>query len=413
MGVVAPGAPDVPALLRLLQGGPSPIRHLPEHEALGFQCQIGGIAQAPAEAFGAYYDYLGLDKAGDFLLLAMAAGLEAWQSAGLPLPHPDSPADFDTGILIGSGFGGFDAVAARVVPLTDQKRIPRLGGNAAALNMLSSPSALLSAVLGTANWHSGNSNACCTGTDAAVEGYWRIRSGRAKRMLVGSTEGYSPYIWAQFDAVRAANSKYNDRAQEASRPMSASARGFVPSSGAGVLLLESLDSALERGAPILAEVLGGQANAGGQRQGGSMTFPNPEGVRRCIRETLECAGVEPSDIGLISGHLTATKADPLEVASWREAFTRHFPAINAPKSIFGHALGGAGAVELVACALQLRHRFLHASRHCEDVHPDIASIIPAESIPHASRPAPELHTLIKASFGFGDVNACLVMRAWE
>ena len=111
----------------------------------------------------------------------------------------------------------------------------------------------------------------------------RIRQGQAKRMLAGGTEEPSVYIWAGFDAMRVLSRNFNHEPERASRPMSASAAGFVPGSGAGLLLLENLDSARERGARIYAEVIGGAVNCGGHRMGGSITAPNPTGVQRLER----------------------------------------------------------------------------------------------------------------------------------
>jgi 3-oxoacyl-(acyl-carrier-protein) synthase len=233
-------------------------------------------------------------------------------------------------------------------------------------------------------------------------------------MLAGGAEGASPYIWAGFDAMRVLCRSHNDAPERASRPMSASAGGFVAASGSGVLLLESLDSALARGAPIRAELAGGAVNCGGHRGGGSMTAPNPDGVRRCIRAALADAGVAPSEVGAINGHLTATGADPKEVASWAAALDARpgtLPPITSTKSMIGHALGAAGAIESVACVLMLQGGFVHPSINCEDVHPEIA--LHADSIPHQMLEAPGLDVVVKAGFGFGDVNICLVFRKWH
>ena len=116
--------------------------------------------------------------------------------------------------------------------------------------------------------------------------------------------------------MRVLSRKFNDRPEQASRPMSATAGGFVPGSGAGALVLEDLDFALARGAKIYAEVLGGASNSGGQRGGGSMTAANSDGVIRCIEEAIDISGIHPNDIDLISGHLTATMADRQEIQNW-------------------------------------------------------------------------------------------------
>jgi 3-oxoacyl-(acyl-carrier-protein) synthase len=316
--------------------------------------------------------------------------------------------------VLGTGIGGMDTIAERVVPLVNEKKSKRLGSTAVEQVMASGISARVSGILALGNQVTTNSSACATGVEAVAEGTWRIRAGRAERMLCGGAEVPSPYIWAGFDAMRVLCRKFNDQPEKASRPMSASAGGFIPGCGAGVLVLESLDSALARGARIRAEVLGVATNCGGHRGGGSMTAPNPTGVQRCIQAALADAALEPARIDAISGHLTATGADPKEVASWSRALGRgpvDFPVITSTKSLIGHALGAAGAIESVAAVLMLEGGYVHASRNCEDVHPEIAPF--SASIPHETRALPGLSVMMKAGFGFGDVNAALVLRKWR
>ncbi|KPA12092.1 beta-ketoacyl-ACP synthase, partial [Candidatus Magnetomorum sp. HK-1] len=233
-------------------------------------------------------------------------------------------------------------------------------------------------------------------------------------MLAGGVEGSSPYIWAGFDSMRVLSTKFNDRPTEGSRPMSASACGFVPGSGAGVLLLENLDTALERGARIYAEIIGAQTNCGGQRAGGSMTAPNPHGVQRCIRQAIFDAGISPDDIDAINGHLTATYADPYEIKNWSEALERgpdNFPYINSTKSMIGHCLGATGAIETIAAVLEMEGRFLHPSLNCEDIHPDIEPFV--DKVVQKLKENIDLNIIAKASFGFGDVNSCLIIKKWN
>ena len=145
-----------------------------------------------------------------------------------------------------------------------------------------------------------------------------------------------------------------------------------------------------------------------------MTAPNPTSVRRCIRQAVEGAGIEPDEIDAINGHLTATRADPSEVESWAaalESTPESLPLICSTKSMIGHGLGAAGAMESVACILMLRSGFVHLSINCEDVHPEIEAY--AASIPHAVAETPDLRTIIKAGFGFGDVNVAVVFRKWS
>ena len=205
-------------------------------------------------------------------------------------------------------------------------------------------------------------------------------------MLAGSTNDHGPYIWGGFDAMKVITYKHNECPEKGSRPMSASASGFVPGSGAGALVLESLDSALDRDANIYAEVLGGAVNSGGQRGEGTMTAPNPVAVQRCIRQAVVNSGINATEIDAIDGHLTATSKDFLEINNWVKALQRrgkNFPYINALKSMTGHCLSAAGAIECVASVLELSQNFLYPSINCEDIHPDIAAVIDVQKIPPA------------------------------
>ncbi len=214
--------------------------------------------------------------------------------------------------------------------------------------------------------------------------------------------------------MRVLDKNHNHEPEKASRPMSRTAAGFVPGSGAGLLMLESLESAQERGARIYAEILGTAVNSGGHRGGGSMTAPNPQGVQECIALAVRQAGISPSEIDAINGHLTGTFADPMELANWSAALERppaDFPLINSTKSLIGHGLGAAGGMELVACVLQLRGGFVHASRNCEDLHD---KLLPYErSVVRETVSPARLEILAKASFGFGDVNGCVILRKWS
>eukprot|EP01089_Gocevia_fonbrunei_P015298 TRINITY_DN4432_c0_g1_i1.p2 TRINITY_DN4432_c0_g1~~TRINITY_DN4432_c0_g1_i1.p2 ORF type:complete len:250 (-),score=48.43 TRINITY_DN4432_c0_g1_i1:2022-2771(-) len=246
-------------------------------------------------------------------------------------------------------------------------------------------------------------------------GMERIRAGKAERMLVGSCNDSGPYIWGGFDAMRILPSSYNDNPHEASRPMSASASGFVPGSGAGAMVLESLDSALKRGSRIYAEVLGGAINSGGQRGVGSMTAPNSQAVQRCILEALKDAGVEKSEVDVINGHLTATSKDAEEIRNWSKALGRtakDFPYINATKGLVGHCLAASGSVECVASLLQYREGLVFGNRNCQDLHPEILELVDASRIPMKTTSyKPKI--VAKASFGFGDVNACVIFNDYK
>ncbi len=195
--------------------------------------------------------------------------------------------------------------------------------------------------------------------------------------------------------------------------MSISASGFVPGSGAGALLLEDYDSAVERGDKIYAEVLGGEINSGGQRGEGSMTAANNEAVQRCIKAAIKNSHITANDIDAINGHLTATTRDAVEIENWANALERgsvNFPFINSLKGMTGHCLSASGSIECVAAVLQLEKGFIFGNVNCEDLHPEIESIVDKEKIPRETCDR-QPKVVAKASFGFGDVNAVVIFSS--
>ena len=415
LGVIAPNANSVGDFNNALRKGVSGIRFIPELEESGFGCCVAGAPQGVDELAQAAFDEEELLVMNASQRYASLASFEAWRDAGLTRREPgDDTVDWDTGAVLGTGIGGMDVIAERIVPMVNAKKVRRLGSTCVEQVMASGISARISGQLALGNQVTTNSSACSTGSEAISIGFERIQRGQAERMLCGGAEAANRYIWSGFDAMRVLSRKFNDEPEKASRPLSASAGGFVPGSGAGVVLLESLESARERGAKIHAEVLGVGVNCGGHRSGGSMTAPNPDGVRRCIALSLAAAGIKGGQVDAINGHLTATGADPREVESWSAALGRgpgDLPPLTATKSLIGHGLGAAGGLEAVASVLMVRDGYLHPCINCEDVHPEIEPF--ADSIPHEAREMDDLKVMVKASFGFGDVNACVVFGKWS
>ena len=415
LGVVSSIGNTMDEFTASLRAGTSGARVHPAMVEDRFGCHVAAVPEGVDELAERYFEEEMLLAMNSGHRMASIASVDAWTDAGLERPaSDDDEVSWDTGAIIGTGVGGLDTTGGKIVPLTDAGKVRRIGSTGVEQVMASGVSARVSGILALGNQVTTNSSACSTGTEAVIMGLDRIRAGRAERMLCGGVEGESHYSWAGFDAMRVLSRKFNDSPQEASRPMSGSAAGFVPGAGAGILLLESLDSALERGARIHAEVLGGDINCGGHRMGGSMTAPNPTSVQRCIRGALSDAGIGPERIDAISGHLTATGADPSEVRSWAAALgcsPADLPPITSTKSLIGHTLGAAGAIESIAAIAMIEGGFVHPSINCEDVHPEIEPF--RGSIPHQIRELPELKTIIKSGFGFGDVNACLVLARYQ
>ena len=410
MGVVSPNGIGLENFEQALRVGRSGIQHIPRLADLRFGCQIGGIPQDFKIFCEDYFDSNQQSFMSDIVQYASVAAMDAWRDAGLKIPENGHP-DWDTGAILGSGISDMEIVGSEVVPKVNAGKVRRLGTRVVERVMGSGASARIAGILGLGNHVTSNSAACSTGTEALVEATWKIRMGLARRMVAGGAEGASPYTWSGFDSMRVLSRKFNDRPESGSRPMSETACGFVPGAGAGVLVLEDLEFALERGARIYGEILGAAANCGGHRGGGSMTAPNPEGVQRCIKGAVADAGIRPEKIDAINGHLTATYADPGEMSNWAAALgsrPRNLPWMHATKSMIGHCLGAAGAIETIAALLELQKGFIHPSINCEDVHPEIKAY--EGRIVHEYIDYPELRIMAKASFGFGDVNSCLILK---
>ncbi len=412
LGVVAPNGVGLAQFEEAIKKGQSGIQFYPQLKELGFSCCIGGIPEISEEKKRQYFSELQLkDFKSSGILYGCIAGIDAWKDADLEIK--DQP-DYDSGSIFGAGTSGVEKFREAIYKL-DDKKVRRLGSTVVAQTMASGVSAYLGGMIGLGNQVTTNSSACTTGTEAILMGYDRIKAGKAKRMLVGSCSDDGAYVWGGFDAMRVLSYKHNESPEKGSRPMSASASGFVPGSGAGALVLESLESALARKAFIYAEVLGGEVNSGGQRNGGTMTAPNSEAVQECIKRAIANAEIKGSEVDAINGHLTATIKDATEIENWRSALgceRETFPFINSLKSMVGHCLSAGGAIESVASILQIKGGYIFPNINCEDINEDIAALISKDKIPQHLR-AQNIKILAKASFGFGDVNGCIIFKKYE
>ncbi len=413
LGVVSPNGVGVPDFLHALQMGKSGIKFIPEYETLKYNCQVAG---EPNFEWNELKNYLpevtfhGLKSIG--VGYAIKATLDAWMDAGNETNTKETR--WETGCIFGSSVADTNVIK-KVIALVDNKEAKKLGSRIVEQVMNSGVSAYISGRLALGNKVITNSAACATGTQAILMGYEYIKHGMAKRMVVGSSECTDAYIFGAFDSMRVLSRKFNDQPERASRPMSISAGGFVPGSGAGAMILEDMDFALQRNAKIYAEISGGANNSGGQRNGGTMTAANAEGVIRCITDAIEDAKIQPESLDLISGHLTATVADKFEIENWCTALKRsgrNFPITNSLKSMIGHCLSAAGSIESVAVVLQIAHQFVHPNINLEDPNPEIIQMVDAENLP-TSMIKKEINIAAKANFGFGDVNTCLIFSKFN
>ena len=340
-----------------------------------------------------------------FSLLAVAASKMAVEEAGLTVD--ESIAD-DVGVVLGTGIGGalVEGQQAHLLLLNKGVRrvpplfIPNMMPNAAAHHV--------GVAFGIRGYTSTVIAACASGTQAIGEGARAIREGLAKVVLAGGTEStVCELALAGMCAMRALSTR-NDEPEKASRPFDAQRDGFVCSEGCAILVLEDLDYALARGAPIAAEVLG----YGVTTDAYHVSAPDPEGRGSALamRRAIEDAGLNPEDIQYINAHATATPiGDPAEVVAIKSVMGDHAYDIpvNATKSMIGHLLGAAGAVETVATVMTIKEGIVHPTINRDTPDPECD----LDCVPNVARKV-KVDIALKNSFGFGGQNACLVLARY-
>ena len=414
IGVVCPIGINLAQFESSIKQGNSGIVIINELEELGLSCNIGGLVEISDKS--EHLQNLKIFNASRSLRLCFDATLEAIGIASLQkIYNNEKKTDYDTGIILGS-LGGQTDILETIFNKVNNGSFKKTRESIAEQGMFSGVSSVIAGLFGLGNCAITSSTACASSTDAIVSGYHKIKSGRAKRIISGGYDIYNKYTWAIFDILKIITPNFNNNPQKGSCPMSDCASGFVPGEGAGILILEDLDTAINRGAKILGEIVGVHSNSGGQRNGGTMSAPNPEGIIKCIQDCIAMSNVNYNDIELISGHLTSTMADVIEIQSWSKALNRtgkDFPYINALKSMTGHTIGAAGAIETIAGLLQMNGSFVHPTINCDEIHPKISDIIDESRIPRKTIKDININCFAKASFGFGDVNSCLIIKKFN
>ncbi len=343
-----------------------------------------------------------------YIQFGLVAAREALDQAGLP-PRLDGRLAERTGVLLGSGLGGVGTIVENL--LTFAARGPdRLSPFFIPMGIANVGSGQIAISFGPLGPNFATVSACATGGHAIGEAWETIRRGDADVMLAGGSEAgiFEPLVGA-FCAMRALSTR-NDDPPAASRPFDRDRDGFVMGEGAGVLVLEALEHAEARGAEPLAELVGYGATADASH----ITLPAPGGVGavRAARRALEKAGLPPDAVDHVNAHATSTpEGDPAELQAIRTIFGDHAPkvAVTANKSMLGHTLGAAGAIEAIATICTLRTGIVPPTLNLAD--PDEAGagldLVAGRSVERPVRVA------ISNSFGFGGQNTALVFRRWE
>lgn len=342
-----------------------------------------------------------------FIQYALVAADEALRSAGLgglgPVPYPE-----DTGIVVGTGIGGIGTILDTAKLAADRGTgrvspffIPGVIANLAAGH--------LAMRTGATGPNYATVSACATSNHAIGDAFHIIRRGEARMMIAGGAEAaVNQLSFAGYAAARALATQY-DSPETASRPFDARRSGFVHAEGAGILILESLESARERGVPILAEVLG----LGMSSDAHHITAPPEDGAgaARAMRRALQCAGLQPEDVDYINAHGTATPlGDIAETRAIRAVFGAHADRlpVSSTKSMLGHALGATAAIEAVLTILAMQNGMIPPTINLTDPDPECD----LDYVPNQARPG-EVRIAISNSFGFGGANTSLVLKRWD
>ena len=403
LGVISPLGLDVDTLWSNLVAGRSGIRPITLFDASDLEVRFAG------EAHG--FDPLNYMSAKEarrvdrFTQFAIAALAQVLAQSGLVVDEHNAD---QVGAIVGAGIGGISTYTRDLDMLREK------GPRHVSPFLLTTISADVPAVqialrTGARGPNLGLSSACATGADAIGQAYNLIRLGQARAMFAGGFEaGINLISLAALQRMRAL-SRRNDDPAGASRPFDADRDGFVVSEGGALLLLEDLDFCLARGAEPLAELVGYAATS----DAAHITAPDPEGwgSARCIRLALQRAGLAPEQVSYVNAHATGTPlGDPAETQALKHALGAHAyrVPISATKSMTGHLMGGAGALEAVICVQALRSGLIPPTINLD--RPDPACDL--DYVPHQARPA-DLDVVLSNSFGFGGHNAALVFRAYR
>lgn len=385
-----------------LLAGKSGVARITHFDASAHSCQIA----AEVKNFDPlnFVEKKELKKMGRFIYFALAASDEAMKASGLKVTAEIAER---VGVHIGSGIGGFDVIEREHRALLEggPRKISPFFIPAAIVNLAAGH---VSMRLGAKGPNEATATACTTSAHSIGDSYKIIQRGDAEVMIAGGSEAaITPMGVGGFAAMRALSTR-NDDPEKASRPWDTERDGFVCGEGAGILILEDLEFAKRRGAPILAEIVG--YGMSGDAYHITQPAPEHEGAYRVMKNALHDAQLQPKDIGYVNAHGTSTPiGDVLEAHAIRNFFHEHKVPVSSTKSMTGHLLGGAGGLEAGISILALRDQILPPTTNLANQDPDT---IPMDFIPNHPRKATVDYALSN-SFGFGGTNGALIFKRWS
>lgn len=403
MGVVSCFGNDVNKFYAELLAGKSGAKKIS-----GFPCEdLPTQIAATVEDFdpSEYLEKKQARRVDKFISYAVVAGKKALEWAKLDAAGLAKLNKGKCGIIIGSGMGGMSVFVDGTLNL-EQKGWRKVTPFFVPFILTNMAGGILSMDLGFMGPNYSISTACATANNSIIAAADHIRKGDADLMICGGSEAAVIRMGVAGFCACKALSERNDAPEKASRPWDQARDGFLMGEGAGVLVLESLDHALARGAPIIAEYLGGGVSCDAHH----MTEPRSdgEGVALCIHSALNDAGVKPEDVNYINAHATSTPVgDMAEVNALKKVFSHPEKIVmNATKSMTGHSLGAAGGIEAIATLKAITDGVVHPTINLENPEPGINFILPTQAMKH------QVKVAISNSFGFGGHNATIVFAPY-
>lgn len=402
MGVITSLGTDLDTFWNSLLAGKSGVSLIEAFDTTDYPTKIA------AEVKGFNPEEFGIDKKESrkmdrFVQFALAASLKAIDDSGLRIgENVDSER---IGVSVGSGIGGLGTWEDQHTILME-KGPRRVSPFFIPMMIANMASGQISIATGAKGPNTTAVTACATGTHSIGDSYKMIQRGDADVMICGGAEAtIRPIAMAGFSNMRAMSTR-NEEPEKASRPFDTDRDGFVMGEGSGVLILESLEHALKRGAKIYAEVIG----YGMSGDAHHMTEPDPDGAARCMKRAIQDAGVAPEAIEYINAHGTSTPVgDKSETTAIKTTFGDHAYklAVSSTKSMTGHMLGAAGGVEAVILGLALKNGVLPPTINLDNQDPECD----LDYIPNVPRNA-DISVALSNSFGFGGHNATIIMRKY-
>lgn len=398
MGIVCPVGVGVDVAWEAMLAGRSGIRTLTAFDTTDYAVHFGGYIDDFDPS--AVLDAKETRRMSRFQQFAMVAASEAMEDAGLSVVDPAESERY--GVIVGSGIGGLGLMEEQV-RILHERGPSRVSPTLVPGMIVDLAAGHISIRYGLRGINYAPVSACATGNHAIGEAFEAIRRGTADVVLAGGFDaGITPLGLAGFCAARALSTR-NDDPTGASRPFDAGRDGFVMGEGGAVLVLEEWDHAVARGADIRAEVVGYGATADAYH----ITAPHPQGdgAKRALRLAMAQASVSPRDVGYINAHGTSTQlGDAAETGAIKEVFGSDAPPVSSTKSMTGHLLGGAAAIEAVACVRALQTGILPPTINLTD--PDPACDL--DYVPNVARKT-DPDVVMSNSFGFGGHNATIVL----